>query len=316
MQSVITHLDKENLDLRKTNKKMTLKNQKINKKAKNLKRDFECEVLMVEKLQVSLMNLREIYGINEKTRVSLSKMICDAKMEKETFGNQVFSLKQKLTLTENENLIIGDQLNMLYNSFNDIGSCEQIQTKCDHQIYLMELTSQEKTLQLDNLNQEIRKLNDENNEIKIIMREVNNQRKKLIEEKEKFIASTKEKMNQMDIDLKESNSLKEHLQEEVGKLDKQLQSVLNEKEKMKLKMQKLKNRRAVDFDQKVCKNCGKEYRQNENFNWSCRTHRSEWGGEMWWCCGRQKREAPGCKYAKHETKDDDEDEKEKQEEKG
>ena len=39
------------------------------------------------------MNLTEIYGINEKARVGLSKMICDAKLEKEKFGNMVFSLK-------------------------------------------------------------------------------------------------------------------------------------------------------------------------------------------------------------------------------
>ena len=74
-------------------------------------------------------------------------------------------------------------------------------------------------------------------------------------------------------------------------------------------MQKLKNRRNVDLEQKICRNCGKEYPASENFNWSCRTHRSDWGGEMWWCCGKTKKEAPGCKFAKHETRDDEEDEK-------
>merc|ERR1711957_262044 len=63
---------------------------------------------------------------------------------------------------------------------------------------------------------------------------------------------------------------------------------------------------------KMCKNCGKEYTEEGNFNWSCRTHRSEYGGEMWWCCGKRGKEQPGCKFSKHETKedeDDDEDEK-------
>lgn len=30
---------------------------------------------------------------------------------------------------------------------------------------------------------------------------------------------------------------------------------------------------------------------------------------MWWCCGKTKKEAPGCKFAKHETKDDEEEDK-------
>jgi len=29
---------------------------------------------------------------------------------------------------------------------------------------------------------------------------------------------------------------------------------------------------------------------------------------MWWCCGKQGRDAPGCKYGKHECREDNEDE--------
>lgn len=28
---------------------------------------------------------------------------------------------------------------------------------------------------------------------------------------------------------------------------------------------------------------------------------------MWWCCGKRGREQPGCKFAKHECKEDDDD---------
>jgi len=30
---------------------------------------------------------------------------------------------------------------------------------------------------------------------------------------------------------------------------------------------------------------------------------------MWWCCGKTSKEAPGCKFGKHEMIRDDEDEK-------
>ena len=62
----------------------------------------------------------------------------------------------------------------------------------------------------------------------------------------------------------------------------------------------------------MCKNCGREYHTDKNFNWSCRVHRTpEYGGEMWWCCGKIGKDVPGCKFAKHESKeDDDEDDEE------
>ena len=63
----------------------------------------------------------------------------------------------------------------------------------------------------------------------------------------------------------------------------------------------------MTLDYLVCKKCAKEFIEKENFNWSCRTHKSEWSGDMWWCCGKRTKEAAGCKYGKHEIKDEDED---------
>ena len=74
-------------------------------------------------------------------------------------------------------------------------------------------------------------------------------------------------------------------------------------------MVKMKNRRGkIDLGIKLCKNCSKEFLETDNFNWSCKTHKSEYGGEMWWCCGKKDLLAAGCKTAKHECKEDDEDE--------
>ena len=58
---------------------------------------------------------------------------------------------------------------------------------------------------------------------------------------------------------------------------------------------------------KTCKICGKEFRESENFNWSCRRHTSDWGGDIYWCCGNNDKNARGCKTNKHECKEDEED---------
>jgi len=35
---------------------------------------------------------------------------------------------------------------------------------------------------------------------------------------------------------------------------------------------------------------------------------------MWWCCGKTSKEAPGCKFSKHESKEDEDEDKIEQQE--
>lgn len=106
----------------------------------------------------------------------------------------------------------------------------------------------------------------------------------------------------------------EKLTEYCQKQEKQIKVVIDEREKLKVRIIKLAARKGTGKEGiKTCKNCTKEYNEKENFNWSCRMHQSDWGGEMWWCCGKRGKDQPGCRYSKHESKDDeiDEDEKDK-----
>ena len=64
----------------------------------------------------------------------------------------------------------------------------------------------------------------------------------------------------------------------------------------------------------------KEYREKENMNWSCTQHvNPTYGGEMWWCCGKVGKDAPGCRKTRHisnnEDSESDTDERDKQEKK-
>ena len=64
-----------------------------------------------------------------------------------------------------------------------------------------------------------------------------------------------------------------------------------------------------------------EFTEKDNLNWSCRIHpnqneNSSWGGNMYWCCGKTRKNAPGCKKNKHISyKSDNEEESDKDEEK-
>lgn len=129
--------------------------------------------------------------------------------------------------------------------------------------------------------------------------------KKANEDKEKLVTQMKEKIAQTEDLLKQATEEAAKFLEEFQKADKMVKMLQNERDKMRQRIQKLKNRRNYNINQKICKLCGKEYLEKENFNWSCRTHRSEYGGEMWWCCGKTSKDAPGCKFSKHFCKEDE-----------
>jgi hypothetical protein len=56
----------------------------------------------------------------------------------------------------------------------------------------------------------------------------------------------------------------------------------------------------------ICKNCKKIFDNQENFNWSCKTHLSAFNGKMYWCCGKTEKSAPGCVVSKHVTEEKEE----------
>ena len=66
---------------------------------------------------------------------------------------------------------------------------------------------------------------------------------------------------------------------ELTSKDEEIQVLKKRIERLKLK--------KVRLNQKICRNCNKEFVESENYNWSCRVHQGEYGGEMWWCCGKK-----------------------------
>lgn len=118
------------------------------------------------------------------------------------------------------------------------------------------------------------------------------------------ILALRERINKLTIDV-------EKFQAENGMMVKNCRVMKLEVEKMRQRIVKIKNRKGkVDMGIKSCRNCGKEYTEKDNFKWSCRTHQSDYGGEMWWCCGKSDPNTPGCKYSCHESKEDEEDDDE------
>ena len=98
------------------------------------------------------------------------------------------------------------------------------------------------------------------------------------------------------------------LKQEAARDDKRYRDLSDEFTKLRTKMKQYRQRRKAfgEAEERICRHCQRVYVDSENFNWSCRTHQSEFAEGVWWCCGRQGKEASGCRINKHESKEEDE----------
>ena len=98
---------------------------------------------------------------------------------------------------------------------------------------------------------------------------------------------------------------KQDMQEQQKKFDNTVFDLEKALTNQRKNNEKLRNRQWFDpKKQRICQNCMKEFNEKSNFNWSCRTHQGDWGGNMWWCCGKTQLNSQGCRYQKHKVEID------------
>jgi len=134
-------------------------------------------------------------------------------------------------------------------------------------------------------------------------------------DRDKIAGQAKDRIVALKNELDHSIEELERLRGDFSKLEKKYKDMGEEHDKLrqKLKVIRMKRKQYGEGEEMLCRKCQKTYLDSENFNWSCRTHTSEYSENMWWCCGRGK-DAPGCQVSKHESKEDEDNEPRDQEE--
>ncbi|OMJ72641.1 hypothetical protein SteCoe_28866 [Stentor coeruleus] len=51
--------------------------------------------------------------------------------------------------------------------------------------------------------------------------------------------------------------------------------------------------------QETCEVCNRQFNNLTNFDWSCVYHPFQWNGFIYRCCGKTKKQSPGCSTSKH-----------------
>lgn len=214
------------------------------------------------------------------------------------------SHNHKMSILETQ--ILKEKLAALYESMQNI-----LFHKSEHAVslyYLSHVVAQAKKTEniLEETEAKLLELDKDKEGLKNHISELTHIKKNLYEEHDKMISRNREKLLRMkemiDLGIEEKEKYKGDLEAS----EYNLRTISEEHEKLRQRVKIAKFRQPESESEKVCKNCKKFYHDNENFNWSCKIHSSQYSGEMWWCCGKSGEMAPGCKICMHECKEDDE----------
>jgi hypothetical protein len=229
------------------------------------------------------------------------------KLENEKLTNKVIEFKHTNSLLKMETDIIGDRLNILNESIMSLGDAKQVEDR-------MKALISGKEREMKSLKEELegfkimssRYLNERDKYVQDIDI-LNKSYKNKINEKENTISTQKQRINDLEKELKDLKQSYHELDEKSSLMQKNYKNMKLEIEKLQQRLIKMRRTRNININQKICKNCQKEYLESENFNWSCITHKAEFGGKMWWCWGKTSKDAQGCVFKKHESKEEEDD---------
>ena len=251
--------------------------------------------------------LRQISDFNERMRRRCQHELNLSKSEIDSCNNHIFELKQNKQLYTTKYAVLEEQFTLLFNSIETISNAKNLEDKFDVQINLMQLNLEKQNQDLAVTRGFVRETTIERDQYRKHTNELLTEKSKLEKEKQTQFEVFKKRVFELDRDMKQKTEEANDHFENKCILEKEKKNLIAEREKMKDRIKKLKQKKGkMNIAQKVCKNCSKDYMETENFNWSCRVHKSEWSGEIWWCCGKDNKDQPGCKYLKHESKEEDE----------
>jgi phage shock protein A len=103
------------------------------------------------------------------------------------------------------------------------------------------------------------------------VKELSDARNALEKDKKKFANTMNTKNENLEKMVTIRDKDLELVNDEFGQLQKLFDNLKIERERMKYKIIKMKNRRLKnnEVEEKMCKKCSKEYTEKENMNWSC-----------------------------------------------
>ncbi|CAG9324335.1 unnamed protein product [Blepharisma stoltei] len=278
-----------------------------------LKFQLNQNLKMYQKLELKIVFLNEqadqyknLLAICESKLEEYSAECLNEKMVNDRLSSELQKIARFNDLVEMQNQIMGDRLIGLQTCIEDllkVRRTEEITTK-DFATFVE--SSKKLALYETELINSLKTLTEQNQILSKDMIEIAEMKDYMKNDRDKFICRFKEKVQQIKDEMAKEREEKEKLQIKYEDIKNNYDALSDQFDRMRDKITNFKVNRNGEIEEKVCKNCKKFFFENENFNWSCQIHTSQYSGAMWWCCGRKGENAKGCRTSQHIAKDEEE----------
>ena len=228
--------------------------------------------------------------------------------------NRTVELEHSNGLLRMENEIMGERLKGLYLAMESLTGAKageslalQEVTKIVEIVKNMETGYQKMMTELSNLLLQ-------KEQYRIDNESLNSQYAEVLEDRSRLTKAAKEHIQSLQTRVRTLEDESIRLKESALKDEKRYRDLLDEYTKLRSKMKQYRQRRKAfgEAEERICRNCQRVYVDADNFNWSCRTHQGEFAEGVWWCCGKQGKEAVGCRVGQHVSKEEEEEGTEQQ----
>ncbi|KEP63381.1 UNVERIFIED_CONTAM: hypothetical protein HHA_280435 [Hammondia hammondi] len=257
-------------------------------------------------LRWQLQQLEALIGQHQAEQSRLSQTVTELRQTNEELSRKLTVTRNTAALLQHEHEVLTEQVRGLSAVTKDLPTVKSLQDALLFEESVSKAHLDDIQKFSANLQNECAKLANERTRLLDIKKDLTLHRDRLAAETNRLRRELEETRLQASKESAQQSEEIESLKKEREEMDKQMKELREDRDKLKQRIARFRARRKMfEAQQRTCKNCGKDYEETENYNWSCRTHHSEYGGEMWWCCGKLGKNAPGCRFSKHESKDDD-----------
>lgn len=194
-------------------------------------------------------SLASFAQISEQYRKYYAELLRDQMVASDHLKYQLQEVQSTKALNEAKYEIIEEQLKFLYNSLQELANAKNLEDKFQFQIDLLLMEKGKLNSEKTDLNDQLRRVTAQRDEANEFLSVMTTSRTIILKQKDELNAQFKNSVAKLDEDFKSVRLELEKAQEELTKLEKFNKQLLNERDKMKYRLMKLKNRRfKIDQD--------------------------------------------------------------------
>lgn len=298
-QQMTAELKADNAKLSRDNSRLLVEVETLHTRLSSTTCEVQSEALKKEEIRSQLSEYRGIVKqLTEEVR-TLSEANHIQKALNDKWRNIALILKNENELLHMEITVKAEHLKGLYEAINRVLGFPVLTDKLRYEVEVIRKSFLGSRATLAAASSEVEAALGLKDKAEMHFAEMLVLYKESAGSRDKTLRFLNAKVVQLSANLEIANEERIQLQEDLGELEKRNMLLAKEYDILRSKVKQFNIRRRTEQEEQTCKFCGRVFFESENYSWSCKTHKSDFGGKIWWCCGKEGKDSKGCMLKKH-----------------